>query len=190
MLTVIETPFFSRQVSDYWTEDERGEFAAWIAKHPTMGDVIPGSSGVRKVRWSSPGKGKRGGVRVIYFNRLTNGEIWLLLIYDKSARETMPKTEKRILERDAQRDIGTELLQSIREMKADRRSREYRIEIPSVTEARQKVGLTQSQFADLLGVSRRTLQDWEQGRRQPSGAARTLLRIAMQRPEVLRELAS
>jgi hypothetical protein len=89
MLTVVETPLFSRQVTDYWTEDERGEFAAWLAHHPDAGDVVPGTAGVRKVRWSSPGKGKRGGVRVIYFNRLANGEIWLLLIYAKSARETI-----------------------------------------------------------------------------------------------------
>ena len=101
----------------------------------------------------------------------------------------MPKTEKELLERDAQRDIGAELLQSIREMKAGQRGREYRVEFSPVIEARNKMGLSQTQFASLLGVSRRTLQDWEQGRRQPSGAARTLLRIAMQRPEVLRELA-
>ena len=100
----------------------------------------------------------------------------------------MPKTEKELLERDAQRDIGAELLQSIREMKVGRRGREYRVEFSPVIEARHKMGLFQTQFASLLGVSRRTLQDWEQGRRQPSGAARTLLRIAMQRPEVLREL--
>ncbi|OQW94205.1 MAG: transcriptional regulator, partial [Beggiatoa sp. IS2] len=52
--------------------------------------VIPGSGGVRKVRWSRKGSGKRGGVRVIYYNRLTNGEIWLLLIYAKSEQENIP----------------------------------------------------------------------------------------------------
>jgi hypothetical protein len=90
MLTVVETPTFSKLAADYWSEDERGEFAAWIAAHPEAGDVVPGSGGVRKVRWSRPGRGKRGGVRVTYFNRLTRGEIWLLLIYAKSARETIP----------------------------------------------------------------------------------------------------
>jgi hypothetical protein len=90
MLTVIETPSFSRLAADYWTEEERGEFAAWIAQHPDAGDVIPGSGGCRKVRWTRPGMGKRGGVRIIYFNRLSHGEIWLLLIYAKSARENIP----------------------------------------------------------------------------------------------------
>ena len=90
MLTVIETPTFSRLAADYWTEDERGAFAAFIASHPETGNVVPGSGGLRKVRWSRQGTGKRGGVRVIYYNRLANGEIWLLLIYAKSARENIP----------------------------------------------------------------------------------------------------
>lgn len=90
MFTVVETPMFSKLAADYWSEDERGEFAAWIAANPEVGDVVPGSGGVRKVRWSRQGSGKRGGVRVIYFNRLTRDEIWLLLIYAKSARENIP----------------------------------------------------------------------------------------------------
>jgi len=61
-----------------------------VIREPKPGDVIPASGGIRKVRWSRSGRGKRGGVRVIYFNRLTNGEIWLLLIYSKSARENIP----------------------------------------------------------------------------------------------------
>jgi len=90
MFTVVETLTFSKLAADYWSEDERGEFAAWIAANPEAGDVVRGSGGVRKVRWSRKGDGKRGGVRVIYFNRLANGEIWLLLIYAKSARENIP----------------------------------------------------------------------------------------------------
>lgn len=90
MLTVIETPHFSRLAADYWTEDERGEFAAWIAQHPDAGDVIPRSGGCRKVRWARKGMGKRGGVRVIYFNRLANGEIWLLLLYAKNVQDNIP----------------------------------------------------------------------------------------------------
>ena len=60
------------------------------AANPESGAVIPGAGGVRKVRWSREGIGKRGGVRIIYYNRLANGEIWLLLIYAKSARENIP----------------------------------------------------------------------------------------------------
>lgn len=87
---MVETPMFSKLAADYWNEDERGEFVAWIAVNPEAGDVISGSGGVRKVRWSRPGRGKRGGVCVLFFNRLSRGEIWLLLIFTKSALENIP----------------------------------------------------------------------------------------------------
>ena len=99
VFTVIETPTFSRQWRDYWSEDERGEFVAWLAVNPVVGDVIPGAGGCRKVRWSRPGKGKRGGVRVIHYNRLADGVIYLLLIYAKGVRDTIePKVLKKIQE--------------------------------------------------------------------------------------------
>ena len=90
MFTVIETPTFSRLAEDYWNEEERGAFAAFIAVNSDAGDVVPGSGGVRKVRWGLAGRGKRGGVRVIYYNRLADGEIWLLLVYGKNVRENIP----------------------------------------------------------------------------------------------------
>ena len=90
MLTVIETPTFAADSRDLWTEEERGAFCAWIAANPEAGDVIAGSGGCRKVRWSRAGVGKRGGVRVIYFNSLTNGQIWLLVIYAKAVRGSIP----------------------------------------------------------------------------------------------------
>ncbi len=100
----------------------------------------------------------------------------------------MALTEKKLVERDAKRDIGAELLQSVREMKAGKRGRVHHVEVSPVIEARHKVGLSQAQFAALLGVSKRTLQDWEQGRREPSGTAKSLLKIAEKRPDVLREI--
>ncbi len=90
MFTVIETPTFSSLCLDYRTEDERGAFAAWLAANPESGDVIPGSGGCRKIRWSRAGMGKRGGVRVIYYNQLADGRTYLLLIYAKSVRENIP----------------------------------------------------------------------------------------------------
>ncbi|CAM2173882.1 putative transcriptional regulator [Paraburkholderia sacchari] len=82
----------------------------------------------------------------------------------------------------------TDLLKSIREMKSGRVARTTQIEPTAAALARAKVGLSQSAFAELLGVSTRTLQDWEQGRRQPTGAAQTLLRVAERHPEALRDL--
>ena len=85
------------------------------------------------------------------------------------------------------RDIGAEILYGIRELKQGKTGRV--LNVPPVAEIRQKTGLSQSKFAALLGVSVRTLQDWEQGRRAPSGAARTLLLIAHKNPMVLLEVA-
>ena len=100
----------------------------------------------------------------------------------------MPMTEKKLLARDAKRDIGAELLASVLEMKAGKAGRVHRIPLSEITQARAKSGLSQSQFAKVLGVSMRTLQEWEQGRRKPSGAARALLSIAAKRPDVIREV--
>lgn len=89
MFTIAETEIFSRYVSDYWTEEERAEFAIWIAEHYDAGDVVRGSGGYRKVRWARRGSGKRGGMRGIYFNTLEDGTIWLLLIYAKNECENI-----------------------------------------------------------------------------------------------------
>lgn len=85
------------------------------------------------------------------------------------------------------RNIGQEILEGIREINMGRTGRV--IQVPPVHEIREKSGLSQSRFAELLGVSVRTLQDWEQGRRSPSGAARTLLLIAYRNPQALIDVA-
>lgn len=81
-----------------------------------------------------------------------------------------------------------DLLQSVKEMKAGKAARITNAKVSTATEARNKVGVSQAAFATLLGVSKRTLQEWEQGRKKPSGAAKTLLQIAVRHPEVLRDL--
>jgi putative transcriptional regulator len=100
----------------------------------------------------------------------------------------MPRREKALLARDAKRDIGKELLQAIREVKAGKYGAKYQVAPNDIVAARMKCGLSQSQFAAALQISPRTLQQWEQGRRQPSGAADTLLKIVARHPEVLREV--
>jgi putative transcriptional regulator len=85
------------------------------------------------------------------------------------------------------RDIGAEVLQGLRELKRGEFGRV--INVPDVAQTRKKTGLSQARFAQLLGVSVRTLQDWEQGRRVPSGAARTLILIAAKKPQALLEVA-
>ena len=83
-VTVTETPLFQRLVVAVWTDEERNEFIAWLSSNPLAGDVIPAAGGLRKVRWSRAGMGKRGGARVIYFNRLASGDMVLLWIYTKA----------------------------------------------------------------------------------------------------------
>ncbi len=82
-----------------------------------------------------------------------------------------------------------DLLESVRQMKAGQAASVTQIELTMAAEARSRVGLSQAEFAKLLGVSLRTLQDWEQGRREPSGAAKMLLKIAAQNPEAVRAAA-
>ena len=87
----------------------------------------------------------------------------------------------------AKRNVGIEILEGLRELKRGDAGRV--INVPSVATIREGTGLSQAKFASLLGVSVRTLQDWEQGRRAPSGAARTLLLIAAKNPKALLEVA-
>lgn len=129
----------------------------------------------------------------------------------------MPMTDKDLLARDAQRDIGQELLQAVRDLKAGRWARKTtfktlpdgtvrrRIESQDGTiekeeilsgprweimAARARSGLSQSDFANALGISRRTLENWEQGRAEPTGAARRLLKLAAQYPDTVERLAA
>ena len=99
--------------------------------------------------------------------------------------KSKPLTKAELAAYEAKRDLAAELRQSVREMKAG----QVHVVSSPVIEARKKTGLSQSQFAVLLGVSVRTLQGWEQGRKQPSGAARTLLTIAHTNPKALLAVA-
>jgi putative transcriptional regulator len=95
---------------------------------------------------------------------------------------------KQLCEREAKRHEGAELLQSVREVKAGKGKVVAQIAVPEVVTARMKSGLSQSRFAQLLGVSVRTLHDWEQGRRTPSGAAQTVIAIVRQQPKGLKQV--
>ncbi len=90
MYTVIETTIFRKYADAVWADAEREAFIGWIAEHPEAGDVIPGTGGLRKVRWMRSGRGKQGGTRVIYYNRLDQGHIWLLIVYAKTKFDNLP----------------------------------------------------------------------------------------------------
>ena len=86
----IETTLFTRLVYTYLTDDEYLGLQSYLLQFPESGKVVPGSGGVRKLRWAMSGTGKRGGVRVIYYFKKQDDEIWLLTIYSKSETENIP----------------------------------------------------------------------------------------------------
>lgn len=99
MQTFVETKGFSKLVQDYLSDDEYADLQRSLIDHPNAGSVIPGSGGVRKLRWNIPGRGKRGGLRVIYYLRSHEGQIWMLTLYAKNVAENIsPKVLKKIKE--------------------------------------------------------------------------------------------
>ena len=83
MYSFIETRLFTRLVQDYLGDDEYRRLQIALLENPEAGDIIPGSGGIRKGRWRAPGRGKRGGYRVIYYAKITQGMIWMLTMYLK-----------------------------------------------------------------------------------------------------------
>lgn len=90
MYSFIETKLFSRLLADYLTDDEYALLQNALTEGPERGALVPGSGGVRKLRWAQPGRGKRGGIRVIYYARTREGIIWMLTIYAKNEEENIP----------------------------------------------------------------------------------------------------
>lgn len=96
MRTVIGTPTFQKQAAAIWSDEEREAFIDFIAASPDAGDVIPGVDGARKVRWSRPGMGRRGGARVICFHLVGDEVVLLVMVYAKAERKNVaPKGIKR-----------------------------------------------------------------------------------------------
>jgi|ERR1039457_463583 hypothetical protein len=99
MLTFIELSPFATIRDKYLNDDEFASFQFYLAEHPDAGDVIPHSGGCRKLRWAVEGRGKRGGVRVIYFLRLISGQIVLVTMFAKNVQENIdPKLLRRLKE--------------------------------------------------------------------------------------------
>lgn len=89
-MVFIETSLFTRLIAKYLTEDEYVGLQSFLLQRPDAGAIIPGTGGVRKLRWRIPGKGKSGGIRIIYYWYVGEDEIWLLTVYGKSERDTIP----------------------------------------------------------------------------------------------------
>jgi hypothetical protein len=90
VFTFIESPVFARILSAYLDDDEYSDLQQFLMQNPEAGDLVPGSGGVRKVRWRQPGVGKRGGLRIVYFVKYRPNEFWMLTLYAKTQRENVP----------------------------------------------------------------------------------------------------
>jgi hypothetical protein len=97
LICVAETALVVRQAEKVWSDAEREEFVSYIASNPTVGDVIPDTGGVRKVRWNRKGSGKRGGARVVYFYANPGRPLYLLMVYAKAQKEDLSADEKRVV---------------------------------------------------------------------------------------------
>lgn len=106
MYTIVETPTFVRCAAEVWDDDELTAFKLWLAVNPQAGDVIPGTGGLRKLRWSRAGMGKRGGARVIYLNQLADGVIALLMVYTKAKFDNLPAAFLLQLKQELDHDPG------------------------------------------------------------------------------------
>lgn len=95
----VEAPAFTRHLERYLADDQYRELQAALALNPDMGDLMPGTGGFRKLRWADPrrGKGRRGGLRVIYFHFRADEQVWLMTIYDKSEAADLSPQEKKAL---------------------------------------------------------------------------------------------
>lgn len=93
MYTIVETPVYLRQAAELLEEDERESIAAYLALNPNAGSVIRNSGGIRKLRWRAAHSGKRGGYRVIYYNKLEQGQVWLLTVFSKRQVENISARE-------------------------------------------------------------------------------------------------
>lgn len=96
-MVFIETPVFTRQVKELLTDEAYGRLQQCLAAHPQMGNVVKDTGGLRKMRWSVEGRGKSGGVRVIYFHVVARSQIRLLLIYRKGVKDDLSAVEKKAL---------------------------------------------------------------------------------------------
>lgn len=90
MFSFVETKLFTKLVKDYLSEEEYADLQQMLIDNPEAGAVIRGSGGIRKVRWAAPGRGKRGGYRVIYYLARPKGTIWMLTMYPKNVADSIP----------------------------------------------------------------------------------------------------
>ena len=106
-LVFLETPLFTRLLGDYLTDDSYRELQRALMENPEMGNLIPGTGGFRKVRWEDArrGKGRRGGLRIIYYYLAADHQTWFFTLYDKDEAADLTTEEKKVLKRAIQAEL-------------------------------------------------------------------------------------
>jgi hypothetical protein len=104
-MVIIETPVFTKRIIEVLTDDEYKELQQEIADNPKKGDLIPGGGGLRKLRWSASGRGKRGGARVIYYWFVSESEILMLFVFKKNERSDITKDQLKLLRAIVEREL-------------------------------------------------------------------------------------
>ena len=215
LLTVVETSAFARRAEKLLSTEEHEELVFFLALHPRSGDEIPGTGGVRKVRFAARGKGKSGGVRVIYYFFDEENPLYAIFLYGKNEQANLTPQQKREVAEFAatlesgskstegqtmkRTNVADELVEAMREAAAIAQGEAepaavHKFPLPldvDVRAVRAATGLSRTEFARRFALDPRALQDWEQGRRRPDRAARAYLTVIARHPEaVVEALAS
>ena len=202
-MAVVETPSFVRDAVSVFTDEERSEMIAFVAANPDAGDIMPDTGGGRKLRWKAAGRGKRGGVRVIYYFYNDSLPLFLLNVFAKNEKVNLSqgvrlsekdKAMKRSPIKRRKPSAGSRIIASLKEAVdwAEGKNvavRTTTVQVPTidVRATRQRLGLSQAAFAAKFGFQPSTLKNWEQGRTRPDGPARILLAVIARHPEAVED---
>lgn len=178
MQAIVELPEFQKRASSLLNEDERISIINYLAAHPQSGDLMQGTGGIRKLRWSAQGRGKSGGVRPNAMT-LPNSQVYfckIMVVQMASAFSSIKQGLQEAIDYS-----GGKVKNAI----------VHEFSPLDVKQVRAQVGMSQSEFASAFGISVSTLRHWERGDRKPQGPALVLLNVVSKEPEtVLRALAS
>jgi putative transcriptional regulator len=196
LMEFIESHIFEKQVNALLSDDEFALFQGFLFSNPKAGAVIQQTGGLRKVRWAVQGKGKSGGVRVIYLYVTAAAQIRLIRDLQEGhqgrfecRREKDPEeTQRKLVGSTMDKKLFADLVESMQqhnEIIAGTRkpARATKVDAQSIKVLRARAGLTQEKFAALIQVDLSTLRNWEQGRREPTGPAKALIRAITNDPK-------